>query len=193
MSPTAPTHRKLSRTPLCQVATSHLNSLRLRDTWALVCAKDINFHAIDIETGKPAWKAKNLPRDELNLVEKIYHVDCLPRGPSEVYVVSGFNKILLYDTRAQKKAISEHSIPMEEEALLTAICQADPDLLAVGNSHGSIGLLDSRKGLQLTRTLTDHMSGITHLYSSSGQGEFQSGKLISITRSGPPRVDLRRR
>ena len=126
-----------------------------------VCAKDVNFQSIDIETKKSNWKARNLPRDDLNLVEKIFHVDCFFTGESTAYVLSGFNQILLYDIRSQKKAIDSFSIKMEEEGLLTSFAPFSGNSVVVGNNYGSLGVFDMRSQFKMVKKLNDSVGGIT--------------------------------
>lgn len=136
-----------------------------------------------------AWKAKNLPRDELNLVQKINHVDCAFRTPSEVFVLSAFNRMLFYDTRAQKKAVADHNLGLEEDALCTSMCLVSPGVLAVGNSQGSVGVYDVTSGLKMTRKLNEQMAGITDLVAGPDGLSFASGTLTSQSGPHPVRVD----
>lgn len=144
-----------------------------------VCAKDINFQGVDHGTGQLAWKAKNLPRDDLNLVEKINHMACVFRSPHEAFVLSGYNRILVYDIRVQKKAVGDYPVPLDEEGMCTSLCLVSPTVLAVGNSFGSIGIFDVAQGLKMTRRVNDHMAGVTDLAPGTDRESFLSGGLIS--------------
>ena len=132
-------------------------------TSLFVCAKNTNFQSIDLETKEVNWKAKNLPRDDLNLVEKIYHVDShfTPNGLG--YVLSGFNQVLVYDIRAQKKAVDSFAVKMNESGLLSCFTFFDEHQLAIGNNMGSIGVFDVRSKNKMMKCMNDNIGGITSL------------------------------
>jgi hypothetical protein len=162
-----------------RVSSPRINWLGEVEGKLWVCAKDVNFQGIDAQTGQVAWKAKNLARDELNLVEKINHMACVFRSPNEAFVVSGYNRLLFYDIRAQKKAVGDHAVTLDEEGMCTSLCLISPNVLAIGNSLGSIGIFNVAGGFKITRRVNDHMAGITDLCRGTDRESFLSGKIIS--------------
>lgn len=145
-----------------------------------------------MESKKSVWKAKNLPRDDLNLVEKIYHVDCLFKSENVAYVLSGFNRALVYDIRAQRKAVQDCQIKMEEEGLLTCFGLLESENVVVGNNFGSIGEFDPRVDFRMVKKYNEHMgavTGIAVVRHNALEADFLSGDLISVFGSNALRVD----
>ena len=168
------------------MGSKKINSLKCVENKNLyVCARDINFQGFDLEKNQVSWKAKNLPRDELDLVQKIFHVSSIFTQESNAYVLSGFNQVLLYDIRAQKKVISVFKLNMDEEGLLTCFDNFSDTQFAVGNNMGSVGIFDHRKSFQMVKRLNSCLGGVTDIKKSPKEDEsFAFGNLISITR--PP-------
>ena len=79
-----------------------------------------------------------------------------------------FNKIYLYDVRAQKKALKECPISLEKDFTLTSFASPNDINLVVGNNCGTLALLDKRKDLRVAHKFKPSMASITHVLCESG-------------------------
>lgn len=174
---------ELTSNQITTIGSSNINSIKLNSNSLYICAKDINFTSVDIETGITTWKAKNLPRDDLNLKEKINHVDCCFLNESSIYVLSSFNLVLLYDVRVQKKAIESHEVSMDADGFLTSFSMLSNNQMVIGNNFGSVGLFETKPKFKLNRKFNDGIGGITQVvnFPKNEDGfEFSSGFFISL-------------
>lgn len=108
------------------------------------------------------------------------------------YVLSGFNRALVYDIRAQRKAVRDCQIKLEEDGLLTCFGVLEDERVVIGNNHGSIGVFDDRSDFRLTKKYNEHMGAVTGIAVARHgvrEADFLSGELISVFGPNTLRVD----
>ena len=92
---------------------------------------------------------------------------------------------MLYDIRAQKKAIDCFQIKMEEEGLLTCFSSFSGNSVVIGNNYGALGIFDIRSQFKMIKKLNDSIGGITDVFGFKENNEnikFMTSSLKSITR-----------
>ena len=109
-----------------------------------------------VATGQPAWRARNVPHDELRLAVPVWVADArwLPGTPQTLVVGTGFVKerlrgeVRLYDVRAQRRPVLRTHAPAGEEAVSAVACTADGLHVVAGSVSGTLVRLDVRGGMR---------------------------------------------
>jgi ribosome biogenesis protein NSA1 len=103
---------------------------------------------VDIESGKVVFKTKNLAPDPQTLLQQpVWPSSIIFMEDSNVMAVgSAYNEVRIYDVREDSKTRRPTATTPENllEYRVTALCQVDPNHLAVGDSAGFIYDLDIR-------------------------------------------------
>ena len=120
--------------------------------------KDRDLTVWDVTTGAQAFKARNVPNDNLDLSVPVW-VAALCHIPSEpnhqrIAMATGYvqsrlrGEVRLYDVAAQRKPVLRSFAPLGEEALRSVACTHDGRYVIAGSTTGTICRLDLRMGLK---------------------------------------------
>ena len=71
----------------------NINKLKINNNSIFAMGSDFNLTSFDLETGKMFWKAKNMPRDELNLKNPINLLDFYATENGELLVLNGYGSV----------------------------------------------------------------------------------------------------
>lgn len=175
------TKRELTRNLNFNIETSRLNKLVLTGGDLAAGCKDTKFSLFDLESGELKWQAKAYPRDELNLVQKIDVVDIKHVSEGVYYNLSAFDRIYKYDTRAQKKEISDFEVRLDPEFTTTCFDTKD-HLMAVANNIGGINLFDLRNTKNILKKFFEHEGSVKDLKFHANEPKLISGEIIRIVR-----------
>ena len=74
-----------------------VNKIKLRENKLFVLGRNFNLTSFDTQTGVIDWKAKNLPRTELNLVPPIDLTDIIFNKDETLLVLNGLGNVNLLD------------------------------------------------------------------------------------------------
>lgn len=105
---------------------------------------------VDLETGKQAWKAKNVSHNWLDLYQPIWQKSLVKAADTSFYTVNAYGYLRKYDTRCGKKPTHQTSVKElgavpDIDEIFTCVDQiGDSHELTVGGNRGSTLLLDSR-------------------------------------------------
>jgi len=111
----------------------------------------------DIEQGAEAFKARNVPHDNLDLSVPVWvsAVKFLPQQKKRLVVTTGFvdqrlrGEVRLYDVSAQRRPVARAIAPLGDEALSAVECSLDGNSVFAGSVSGTIARLDVRMNLKV--------------------------------------------
>ncbi|OQR66272.1 WD repeat-containing protein 74-like [Tropilaelaps mercedesae] len=96
--------------------------------------------------GKPAFTAKNVRNDHLDLRVPVWVTDFRFWEDSKIVVGTGYNKIRVYDTKCgQRRPVLEMLFDGYPITCLSLAGERNPQGVIVGNTHGRVALFDIRK------------------------------------------------
>lgn len=119
--------------------------------------RDSDVAVWDVDTMKEAFKARNVPHDNLDLPVPVWisGVSFVSEKPQQLVASTGFvdqrlrGEVRLYDASAQRRPVMRKIAPLGEEALTAITCACDGMTVLAGSCSGSMARLDLRMSLNV--------------------------------------------
>ncbi|XP_045168538.2 WD repeat-containing protein 74-like [Mercenaria mercenaria] len=125
---------------------SHLQCLTMNNNVLGTGGKEADLKIYDIntlDTGTPIFQAKNVRNDWLNLRVPVWVTGINFLGENKIVTSTGHHQVRVYDTNVQRRPVLDMTF---DEYPITAMSPCSDFQVIVGNTQGSMGLLDIRKG-----------------------------------------------
>lgn len=121
---------------------------------------------LDIETGSICWKAKNVPRDDLDLMVPINDLNgCFGDENCNTLITStAYSQVRIYDIRKnQKKPVNDYEMKDQVSPLGSVVLSNDGNTIFVGNHMGSVYALDRRNDFKILKKFKEAKGAIVGL------------------------------